>query len=122
MNLHFGKFLCLLLVSVSQINLQAQLNVLTSQEKKDGWELLFNGKDLTGFKQLNGEAKVAELGVALLVDEDVLGLEVAVHDVVGVQVVKREHNAADVEARQVLLHALQHLHLQPRKGKSSDVK
>ena len=58
MNLHFGKFLCLLLVSVSQINnLQAQLNVLTSQEKKDGWELLFNGKDLTGFKQLNGEAK-----------------------------------------------------------------
>ena len=57
MNLHFGKFLCLLLVSVTQINLQAQLNVLTSQEKKDGWELLFNGKDLTGFKQLNGEAK-----------------------------------------------------------------
>jgi len=34
MNLHFGKFLCLLLVAVSQINLQAQLNVLTSQEKK----------------------------------------------------------------------------------------
>lgn len=57
MNLHFGKFLCLLLVSVSQINLQAQHNVLTSQEKKDGWELLFNGKDLSGFKQLNGEAK-----------------------------------------------------------------
>lgn len=57
MNLHFGKFLCLLLVSFSQINLQAQLNVLTSQEKKEGWELLFNGKDLTGFKQLNGEAK-----------------------------------------------------------------
>lgn len=28
-----------------------------SQKSKDGWEYLFNGKDLTGWKQLNGKAK-----------------------------------------------------------------
>ena len=25
-------------------------------QPNDGWQKLFNGKDLTGFKQLNGEA------------------------------------------------------------------
>ncbi len=30
--------------------------VLTSCQSNDGWQKLFNGKDLTGFKQLNGEA------------------------------------------------------------------
>ncbi len=29
-------------------------NTLTSQEKKDGWALLFNGKDFTGWRQCNG--------------------------------------------------------------------
>ncbi len=29
-------------------------NTLTSQEKKDGWVLLFNGKDFTGWRQCNG--------------------------------------------------------------------
>ncbi|MCF0039969.1 3-keto-disaccharide hydrolase [Dyadobacter fanqingshengii] len=28
-----------------------------AQKSKDGWENLFNGKDLTGWKQLNGKAK-----------------------------------------------------------------
>lgn len=28
-----------------------------AQKSKDGWESLFNGKDLTGWKQLNGKAK-----------------------------------------------------------------
>ena len=29
-------------------------NTLTAQEKKDGWVLLFNGKDFTGWRQCNG--------------------------------------------------------------------
>lgn len=29
-------------------------NALNSQEKKDGWVLLFNGKDFTGWRQCNG--------------------------------------------------------------------
>ena len=28
-----------------------------AQKKEKGWVSLFNGKDLTGWKQLNGEAK-----------------------------------------------------------------
>ncbi len=31
-------------------------NTLTAQEKKDGWVLLFNGKDFTGWRQCNGTA------------------------------------------------------------------
>ena len=29
-------------------------NKLTGQEKKDGWTLLFNGKDFTGWRQYGG--------------------------------------------------------------------
>lgn len=32
------------------------LTLLCSCQPNDGWQQLFNGKDLTGFKQLNGEA------------------------------------------------------------------
>ena len=31
-----------------------QVNKLTSKEKKDGWVLLFNGKDFKGWRQCNG--------------------------------------------------------------------
>jgi hypothetical protein len=31
-----------------------EVNKLTAQEKKDGWILLFNGKDFTGWRQCNG--------------------------------------------------------------------
>ncbi len=58
-----------------------------------------------------GEAEVAELDEALAVDEDVLRLQVAVHDGVVVQVLQRQHYARDVEARQALIHPFQHLHL-----------
>jgi len=57
MKLHIGKLLLLILTPLLNPHLYGQLNILSSQEKKDDWELLFNGKDLTGFKQLNGEAK-----------------------------------------------------------------
>jgi hypothetical protein len=43
-----------LLISVLSF---AQDNVLSAKDKKDGWQLLFNGKDLKGWKQLNGQAK-----------------------------------------------------------------
>jgi len=32
-------------------------NQLTPAERKAGWQVLFNGKDLTGWKQLNGQAQ-----------------------------------------------------------------
>jgi len=32
------------------------VNKLTTQEKKDGWILLFNGKDFSGWRQCNGTA------------------------------------------------------------------
>jgi hypothetical protein len=41
--------LLILLSSCSQ-----GVNKLTSQEKKDGWVLLFNGKDFNGWRQCNG--------------------------------------------------------------------
>lgn len=53
-----------------------------------------------------GKAKVTELGVAVVVDEDVLGLEVAVHNVALVQVLQGQNDAGNVEPRQGLLHAL----------------
>ncbi len=31
-------------------------NELSDNEKKEGWQLLFNGKDLTGWKCNNGKA------------------------------------------------------------------
>jgi len=34
-------------------------NKLTSSEKKDGWELLFNGKSFKGWRQCNGDAMPA---------------------------------------------------------------
>ncbi|WP_207505337.1 3-keto-disaccharide hydrolase [Telluribacter humicola] len=37
--------------------LAASLNGAVAQKTKDGWQMLFNGKDLTGWKQLNGKAK-----------------------------------------------------------------
>jgi hypothetical protein len=42
------------------INLMAQKpNTLTKQEKKDGWVLLFNGKNFDGWRQCNGDAMPA---------------------------------------------------------------
>ena len=59
-----------------------------------------------------GKTKVSQLDKALQVDEDVLRLQVTVHNVVMVQVLQSQHNGANVELGQVLIHALQHLHLQ----------
>ena len=42
---------------------QAQsVNTLTDAEKKQGWVLLFNGKDFDGWRQCNGTAHARQLG------------------------------------------------------------
>ncbi len=49
----------LVLVSGLMIVSAQKPNTLTSKEKKDGWVLLFNGKDFTGWRQVNGTAMPA---------------------------------------------------------------
>ena len=44
------------------------VNKLTSEEKKDGWVLLFNGKDFTGWRQCNGTA----MPVNWIIEEDAM--------------------------------------------------
>lgn len=50
------KLFGILWAGMPLLQVEAQ-NTLTTAEQKSGWELLFNGKDLTGWKQLNGQAK-----------------------------------------------------------------
>ncbi|GGH34605.1 hypothetical protein GCM10007423_25610 [Dyadobacter endophyticus] len=45
---------------------------LQAQKSKDGWQDLFNGKDLTGWKQLNGQAKY-EVKDGAIVGTSVMG-------------------------------------------------
>ena len=42
-------------------------NVLTEDEKKEGWQLLFNGADLTGWKCNNGKPIAAPIENGALV-------------------------------------------------------
>ncbi|GAB3947335.1 DUF1080 domain-containing protein [Spirosoma harenae] len=61
------------LVCVAQGGVQAQaLNTLSAQEKKEGWKLLFNGKDLTGWHKYNGKGTPASWKV----EQGVLHLDV----------------------------------------------
>ncbi|MEX2358444.1 MAG: DUF1080 domain-containing protein [Pirellulaceae bacterium] len=48
---------CLVLVG----NAHAEDNTLTDQEKQDGWVLLFNGKDHTGWKCNNGKEVASKI-------------------------------------------------------------
>ena len=55
-------FMCLLgffSMVMSSCGAAAGDNELTSAEKKDGWVLLFNGKDFSGWRQCNGNAMPA---------------------------------------------------------------
>ena len=45
--------------AVSTTVLAQQVNTLTDAEKKQGWNLLFNGQDFTGWRQCNGTATPA---------------------------------------------------------------
>lgn len=57
-----------------------------------------NGEDvLLAALDLLGESEVRQLDEALLVDHDILGLEVAIDDVLRVQVLQRQHDLRNVE-------------------------
>lgn len=43
-----------LALSMYSFSIAQEKNTLSSQEKDDGWELLFNGKDFTGWRKCNG--------------------------------------------------------------------
>ncbi|MEI7585858.1 DUF1080 domain-containing protein [Runella sp.] len=65
------KFLAAFLVSISFVNAQTP-NTLSSQEKKEGWKLLFNGKDVAGWHSYGAKG----IGSAWLVEEGALKLNV----------------------------------------------
>jgi hypothetical protein len=48
------KYLLLFLLTLPL--LAEEINTLTPQEKADGWQLLFNGKDLSNFRQFGSDA------------------------------------------------------------------
>ena len=45
---------CLAAMFIMPLSFGQGINKLTNKEKKDGWVLLFNGKDFTGWRQCNG--------------------------------------------------------------------
>jgi hypothetical protein len=59
-------------LSLLAIFLVTALAQVHAQKSKDGWEYLFNGKDLTGWKQLNGQAKY-EVRDGAIVGTSVMG-------------------------------------------------
>src|SRR5450759_5656729 len=47
---------CLAAMLIMPPSFGQDVNKLTAKEKKDGWVLLFNGKDFKGWRQCNGTA------------------------------------------------------------------
>ena len=55
---YFG-FILIAALLISNVLFAQKPNTLTKKEKKDGWVLLFNGKDFDGWRQCNGDAMPA---------------------------------------------------------------
>lgn len=55
----FKSFLILSAIAMAIPCFAQTPNTLTKKEKKAGWELLFNGKDFSGWRQCNGTAMPA---------------------------------------------------------------
>ena len=67
------KLVLLLTLLMGTLATQAQMqNALSPQEKKQGWELLFNGKDVSGWHTYGGKG----VGTAWKVEGDALKLDV----------------------------------------------
>lgn len=64
----------LLLLTLFPVNAQQVSNALTAQEKKEGWKLLFNGRDLTGWHAYGGK----EIGSAWQTGQGEVKLDVPV--------------------------------------------
>ena len=47
---------CLAAMLITLPSFGQSVNKITSKEKKEGWVLLFNGKDFKGWRQCNGTA------------------------------------------------------------------
>ncbi|MCE5344818.1 MAG: DUF1080 domain-containing protein [Bacteroidales bacterium] len=47
---------CIAMLLIALPSFSQKANKLTAKEKKNGWVLLFNGKDFTGWRQCNGTA------------------------------------------------------------------
>ncbi|MBN8575786.1 MAG: DUF1080 domain-containing protein [Cytophagales bacterium] len=63
----------ILIVSVFAFGAQAQHNTLTSKEKKEGWQLLFDGKTTTGWHSYKSD----KAGAAWKISDDALFLDTA---------------------------------------------
>lgn len=49
-------WIVLLLSSITSFSQTSSINKLSKDEKQDGWKLLFNGKDLDGWRKFHGDA------------------------------------------------------------------
>ncbi len=64
----FSSFLCIATL-IFMIPVSGQkVNQLTKKEKKEGWDLLFNGQDFSGWRQCNG----TEMPKNWIIDEDAM--------------------------------------------------
>lgn len=62
------SLLCTVAILISLSSFGQAVNTLSEKEKKDGWALLFNGKDFTGWRQCNS----TEMAKNWIVEDDAM--------------------------------------------------